>query len=191
MGMRKATFLAPLAIAATALPAVWGVSASATGTSTGAIIHLYQVDDKISDTSGPVTLTGAVGAYGTDTQGLIVEGTETNVLTFPDLGPHGSSLALDLTTFGTQESMSVNPSTCSFTTVITGSIPIIAASPDDTGIFTAASGTFQVTGTFAGVVPRQPGSCDFSQAGNTQTGLFFVDATGSIFGIRGGSTGNG
>jgi hypothetical protein len=182
MVSRRGTFLAPLAIAAAALPGLWVGSrgwASATGTSTGGDVRLYQVDDKISDTSGPVTLTGAVGDYGYDQQGLNVGGTETNVLTFPD-----GKLALNLSTFGTQEKTRENPSTCSFTTVLTGLIPIIAGSPDDTGIYKHARGTFQVAATFAGVVPGQAGSCDFSQWDNTDTGLFYVEATGVIFGIQ-------
>jgi hypothetical protein len=183
MVKRKAAFLVPLAIAAAALPAVWMGAASAAGTSTVGVVHLYQVNDKISDNSGPVTLTGAAGDYGKDyqdLQDLTVGLTEFNLLTFPD-----GSFALDLSTFGTQAKMSVDPSTCSFTQVVTGSIPIIAGSKKyDTGIYSHVSGTFQVKAIFAGTVPRSNGGpCDFSQADNTPYGLDFVTGTGTISGL--------
>lgn len=52
MGKRKAIFLAPLAIAAAALPAIWGASASATGASNGGAVTLYQVDTIVSPLGG-------------------------------------------------------------------------------------------------------------------------------------------
>jgi hypothetical protein len=182
MVKRKAIVLAPLAMAAVALPTVWIGAASATGTSNSGVVHLYQVNDKISDTVGPVTLTGAIGDYGTDVQGA--GGPEINVLYFPNAQNPTASFAVDLSNFGRgHRPLSVNETNCSFTSLVSGRVPIVPNSPFDTGAYKQVSGTFQVNATFAGVVPGQPGACDFSLADNTPTGLDFIEATGNISGI--------
>jgi hypothetical protein len=193
MAKRRTIFLAALAAAAAALPAVWMGSASATGAPTAGVVHLYQVNDSIGASNGTVTLTGAIGDYGCDMQGA--GGGDINVLYFPSCpgDPGGEtpqrSFALDLTNFGRgNRPLSLNETNCSFTSVLIGSVPIVPNSPTltvDTGAYKNISGIFQVKATFAGVVPGQPGLCDFSQAGYTDTGLYFAEATGVISGLRG------
>ena len=52
MRKRNATFLAPVAIMTVALLAVWAAAASATGTRTGGVAHLYEADNSIAGTTG-------------------------------------------------------------------------------------------------------------------------------------------
>jgi hypothetical protein len=177
MVQRKATFPAPLAVAAAALPAVWVGSALATGTPTGGVVHRYQV----SDTAEPVGLTGAAGVYRTDNQDP-QQPCEINVVELRQ-----GDLALDLSSFRRgNRPLSVNETHCSSTSVVTGSVPIVPNSPLDTGAYKNVSGTFQAKATFAGVVTRlSDGTCDSDQTGNTSRGPDLIEATGVVSGSRG------
>jgi hypothetical protein len=190
MVKRKATFLAPLALAAAALPGIWVGSASATGTSNGGVVHLYQVDttlgsqlpSTVSQTDA-VTLTGALADYGFDYEAT--GSSNINVLALQQ-----GAIALDLTDFGsgTQPSPIENPSNCSFTNVIVGPVYIrqdelkTSQHPRPPGIYKDLHGTFYVKAIFAGVAPRNSDrSCNFSQMDSTSTGLDFAKATGDVF----------
>lgn len=185
MGKRKAIFLAPLAIAAAALPAIWGASASATGASNGGAVTLYQVDTIVSPLGGTpaqlktdrVTLTGALADYGVDSEAN--SGSNINTFSFPPGSHPTRSFQLDLTNFGTQGPETIYPN-CSFTNVLTGrDLQIVSGS--GTGIYTGISGSFDVTATYVGVVPRLPdGTCDASQVGSSPTALDFATATGNV-----------
>jgi hypothetical protein len=195
MVKRKAIFFVPLAIAA-ALPGTWAVSAAATGTSNGGSVTLYQVDTTLSPQgstpaqleSDSVTLTGALADYGVDSEA--VNGTNFNVLELQN-----GDIAIDLSEFGsgTQPTPSENPSNCSYTQVTVGPVFIVQNElrklatplhPFSPGMYRNLQGTFNVTATFAGVVPRinvaGTNQCDFSQMGNTPTGLDFVNATADV-----------
>lgn len=183
-------FLAPLAFAAAALPGIWAGSASATGTSTGGVVHLYQVDTALNGQpyrvtrTDSVTLTGALADYGVD-----YEATGASTINVLDL--QKGAIALDLSKFGTgtQPSPVENPSNCSFTNVVVGPVRIVqnelATSPHPfpPGIYGKLHGTFYVRATFAGVVPGAPNNCNFGRIGDTPTGLDFVEATGVVSGL--------
>jgi hypothetical protein len=180
---RKAIFLAPLAAAAIALPGIWAASASATGTAHGGLVHLYQVDTTISSQGGSpgqlasdsLILTGALHDYGVDSEAP--PDSNINTFSFPPTNPT-RSFQLDLTNFGTVQSQTVYPN-CSFTQVVTGNdLQIVPGS--GTGIYTGISGQFDVTATFAGVLPSLGQGCDVSQIGDTPTGLDFVEGTGIV-----------
>lgn len=175
---RNAAFLAPLAIATAALPAIWIGSASAAGTLSGGIVHLYQVDDNTSGHTGQVTITGALADYGLDNEGTTdTASSELNTLAFPD-----GTFEVDLTNFGSGPTqLHVNDANCSYEMVTTGRVPIVPGK--GTGIYTGIRGTFGVTATFAGVLPPLTGAngpCDTSQVGATPRGLDIIEATGNI-----------
>jgi hypothetical protein len=187
MEKRKAMFLAPLAIAAAALPAIWMGPASATTTSSGGVVHLYQVDTALNGQPGrarqtdSVTLTGALADYGVDYEAA--GGGNINVF---DL--QKGAIAVDLSKWGrgSQPSPIENPSNCSFSNVVVGPVRIVqnelatSAHPFPPGAYRNLHGTFYVKAVFAGVVSGTPYNCNFSQTGNTPTGLDFVEATGIV-----------
>jgi hypothetical protein len=184
MVKRKATFLAPLAIAAAVLPGVWVGAASAAGTPSRGLVRLYQVDNTLTGHSGTVTLTGAIGDFGVD---LEASGSvEINVLALQK-----GAIALDLSNFGSgsQPPPIENPNNCSYTSVVLGTVPIVqgelatSPNPRPPGIYANLSGTFYVKATFAGVVPRVNNTCDFSQETSTATGLDFIEAAGVVSGL--------
>jgi hypothetical protein len=175
---RKASFLALLAMAAAALPAIWMGPASATGTSNGGVVHFTQVDNTLSGHTGQVTLTGALADYGQDNEaggsGNI------NVFTFPPGKFFSRSFAVDTSKFGSGgPQLTVYPN-CSFTQVLSGqNLPIVAGS--GTGIYTGIKGSLDVTAIYSGVVGRLPdGKCDVRQVGGTPRGLLFATGTGNI-----------
>jgi hypothetical protein len=179
---RKAIFLAPLALAAAALPAIWMGPASATGTGTSGIVHIYQVDNTEASAVGTVTLTGAIGDFGTDQEGTGPNGTNLLLLS-------QGEIALDLSKFGAaQQPLTENESNCSYTSVVGGTISIVPnlLPAKRAGAYRTISGSFQVRATFAGVVPRVPdsSSCDFSQMNSQVTGLDFAKGTGVISGLQ-------
>jgi hypothetical protein len=183
MVKRKAMFLAPLAIAAMALPGIWAASASASGTAHGGLVHLYQVDTTTGPQGGTqpqldsdsVTLTGAVADYGVDSEAP--PGSNINTFSFPADNPP-SSFQIDITNFGTVVSQTVYPN-CSYTQVVTGhDLQIVPGT--STGIYAGISGHFDVIATFAGKVNSLPNGCDVSQIGNTPAGLDFVEGTGVV-----------
>jgi hypothetical protein len=184
MRKRKAIVLAPLAIAAAALPAVWMGSASATGTGNRGLVHIYQVDNTEASTTGTVTLTGAIGDFGTDHEGTGPNGT--NLLKLSK-----GNIDLDLSKFGkAKRPLTKNPSNCSYTSVVVGTVTIVPNSATltvDTGAYKNVNGSFQVKATFAGVVPRVPdgSACDFSQENSQKTGLDFVSGKGALSGLQG------
>lgn len=197
MVKRTALFFAPLAVAAAVLPGIWGASASATGTSNGGLVQLYQVDTIIGAQAGTpaqpasdsVTLTGALADYGVDYEAP--DNSNINVLVLQK-----GDIALDVSDFGVgknQPPPTENPNDCSFTSVLDGPVSIVqnelataphplSPNPYSPGIYANLTGSFYVKATFAGVVPRVNGACDFSQIGDTQTGLDFVEATGVVQG---------
>ncbi len=67
MVKRNAVFLAPLAVAAAALPAILVGPASATPPR-GGVVHLYQVDDFTTGNTGQVVMTGALADNGFDNE---------------------------------------------------------------------------------------------------------------------------
>jgi hypothetical protein len=185
---RRAVFLAPLAIAAAALPGIWAASASAAGTSNGGLVHLYQVDTTTGPQAGSpaqvasdgVTLTGALADYGVDWE---APGTSNiNVLAL-----HNGDIALDISKWGVgnQPPPTEYPNNCSFTSVVVGPVRVVQNKLPfkyAPGMYANLHGTFYVKATFAGVVPPLNGGngCDFSQIGSTQRGLDFVEATGVV-----------
>ena len=184
MVKRKAIYLLPLAIAAAALPGTWMGSASASGTSGGGVVHIYQVDtalngqpNRVKQTDS-VTLTGALSDYGVD-----YEETGNSSINVLDLR-HGA-IALDLSKWGTgrQPSPMENSGNCSFTNVIVGPVTIAQDKlPTPTyspGIYARLRGTFYVKAIFAGVAPGTPDNCDFSKTSGTA--LDFVESTGIVY----------
>ncbi len=171
---RKAAFLAPLAIVAAALPGIWMGSASATRTSNGGAVTLFQVDTTLSGNTGQVVMTGALAGYGTDTEGT-GEGGNINVFTFGDGG-----FSVDITNFGISGNhLDVKPN-CSFTNVVYGvNLPVVAGS--GTGIYAGISGSFDATATYAGVIPplSHGKGCDLSQLDSTPT-IDWITGNGSV-----------
>jgi hypothetical protein len=187
MVKRRTIFLAPLAVAAAALPAVWVESASATGTGTGGLVHIYQVDNNEigPPTTGTVVLTGAIGDFGDDQEGTGPGGINVLQLSQGDIG-------LDLSNFGrAHRPHTVNDSNCSYTSVVVGTVSIVPnppspAPPVDTGAYRNISGSFQVKATFAGVVSRNlDNSCNFNEVNSQSTQLDFAEGTGVLSGLPG------
>ena len=69
MHKRNTKFVVPLALVSAALLAVSTGLASASGTSRGDWVHLYEADTALAGNLGTVVLTGAITDYGTDCQG--------------------------------------------------------------------------------------------------------------------------
>jgi hypothetical protein len=180
---RKAIFLAPLALTAAALPPIWMGSASATGTGSRGLVHIYQVDNTEQTTMpmpGTVVLTGAIGDSGIDSEGTGPDGTNILYLSQGDI-------ELDLSNFGrATPPLTENDSNCSYTSDVIGTVsivPIVTTGTLNPGEYKNLTGSFQVKATFAGVVPRADSGCEFSKVNTQSTQLDFAEGTGVLSGL--------
>jgi hypothetical protein len=145
--MRKRTtkLLTPLAVASAAVLAVSGGLASADGPSTGGEVHLYEADTALDGNLGTDILTGAITDHGTDHQGVAGGGNYNKLVL--------SRGSFEINTVNLPPTFPpLNPTTCSSDGTTTVPVPIVDGS--GTGAYHGISGTFQITVTFASILPR-------------------------------------
>jgi hypothetical protein len=174
MVKRNAVFLAPLAVAVAALPAILVGPASATLAPSGGLVHLYQVDDFNTGNTGQVVMTGAIADHGVDNEGPVSPAL--NVISLSK-----GTFEVDLTNFGTGKvPVHVNDTNCSYEAVVTGKVPIVPGS--GTGAYTGINGTFNVNATYVGILPPLTGAngpCDTSQWGSPPS-LDFIEGSAVV-----------
>ena len=145
MGKGKAKLLAPLALISAAALAVSGGLASADGPSTGGEVHVYEADTALDGNLGTDILTGAINDHGTDHQGVGGGGN------YNKLVLSKGSFEIDAVNLP-PNFPPLNPTTCSSDGTTTVPVPIVDGS--GTGAYHGISGTFQITVTFASILPR-------------------------------------
>jgi hypothetical protein len=170
MQKRKATVLALLVIAGTALFAVWGGPGLAAGKPTEGVVNVYEADTSLAGNLGTVVLTGAITDQGTDHQGVPQDGVNQLVLS-------NGSFSVNVNDLGNQlSSLPVDPNTCSFSGSVTAPITIVAGS--GRGAYKGIKGTIETTGTEAGIWPRDAnGQCNTSVQ---PTGILLVQGSGNV-----------
>jgi hypothetical protein len=158
MRIRRATLLAPLAVASAAVLAVSGGLASADGASTGGEVHVYEADTALAGTYGTVVLTGAITDSGTDCQSCGGDGI--NVLQLSK-----GTFAINVNDLGSKlATLPVNPATCSSDGAAAAPVQIVPNSSYDTGAYKDIHGTFYIWVATAAIYPRQDGQCNATAA---------------------------
>jgi hypothetical protein len=142
---QKANLLTPLAVVSAAVLAASGGLASADGASTGGAVHIYEADTALDGNLGTVILTGAITDHGIDHQGVAGGGNYNKLVL--SKGSFEINLANLPPNFPP-----LNPTTCSSDGTTTAPIPIVNGS--GTGAYKGISGTFEITVTFASILPR-------------------------------------
>jgi hypothetical protein len=159
MRIRKATLLAPLAVASAAVLAVSGGLASANGSSTGGEVHIYEADPALAGNLGTVVLTGAITDSGTDCQSCGGQD-GINVLQLSK-----GTFAIDVNDVGSKlAALPVNPATCSSDGSAAAPIQIVPNSKYDTGAYTTIHGSFYTWVATAAIYPRRSGQCNAAAA---------------------------
>jgi hypothetical protein len=145
MQKRNAKLLAPLAVLSAAALAVSGGLASANGQPTAGEVHIYEADTALDGNLGTDIVTGAITDHGIDQQG-VADGGIYNRLVL-------SKGSFEISTVNLRANFPpVNPTTCSSDGTETVAVPIVGGS--GTGAYKGISGTFQITVTFASILPR-------------------------------------
>jgi hypothetical protein len=177
MQKRSAKFVVPLAIASAAVLAVSTGLASASGTSRGGTVRIYEADTNLAGNQGTVVLTGAITDHGTDCQGCDPINAGYNVL---QLSP-GNSFEIDVSKVGNKLGnlpvVPVDQTTCSSDGTVAGPVPIVPGS--GTGVYQGITGTFDVQVSAAYVVPRaSDGTCETNAT--QYPGIMIVKGSGTV-----------
>lgn len=153
MQQRNVRFVVPLAMVSAAVLAISTGLASASGTSTGGEVHVYEADTNDAGNLGTVVLTGAITDTGIDNQGAGRNGTNLLVLS-------KGSFSVDISTIGNSlHNLPVDQTTCSSDGTVAGPITIVPGS--GTGAYKRISGTLEADASEAFILPRlQNGECD-------------------------------
>ena len=171
MHKRSAKFIPPLAILSAAALAVSTGLASASGTSGGRLIHVYEADTSLAGNLGTVVLTGAITDHGTDCQGC----DRTNGFNVLELSK--GSFEIDVSKVGNKlGNLPVDPTTCASDGTVAGPIPIVPGS--GTGAYQGISGALKVRVSAAYVLPRAHGVCHTSA--KHYRGIMIVKGSGTI-----------
>jgi len=145
MRNRKAKLVPSLAVVSAAVLAVSGSLASADGSSTAGEIHIYEADTAFDGNLGTDILTGAITDHGTDHQGVAGGGIYNRLVL--------SRGSFEISTVNLPPNFPpLNPTTCSSDGTTTVPVPIVDGSGK--GAYHGISGTFQITVTFASILPR-------------------------------------
>ncbi len=145
MRNRKVKKLAPVALISAAALAVSGGLASADGPSTAGEVHVYEADTALDGNLGTDILTGAITDHGTDHQGVAGGGNYNKLVL--------SKGSFEINTVNLPPNFPpLNPTTCSSDGTTTVPVPIVDGS--GTGAYKGISGTFQITVSFASILPR-------------------------------------
>jgi hypothetical protein len=167
---RNAKFVAPLAMVSGAVLAISTGLASASGTSTGGEVHVYEADTNDADNLGTVVLTGAITDTGIDKQGAGRNGSNLLVLS-------KGTFSVDVSQVGNQlHNLPVDRTTCSSDGTVAGPIPIVPGS--GTGAYQGISGTLKADVSEAFILPRHNGECDTNAT--QYPGVLIVRGSGSV-----------
>ncbi|MGO9496248.1 MAG: hypothetical protein ACLQA5_05980 [Solirubrobacteraceae bacterium] len=150
----KAKLVAALAAvsAVVAVLAASGALASADGSSTANEVHIYEADTALDGNVGHDILTGAITDHGIDHQGVADDGIYNRLML--------SKGSFDISTVNLLANFPpLDPTTCSSDGTETVAVPVVDGT--GTGAYQGISGTFQITVTFASILPRLPnGLCN-------------------------------
>jgi hypothetical protein len=148
---------------------LFGGLASAAGTQAGGAIHVFEVSNSPTNPIATDVITGAITDHGIDHEGA--NGINTIALS-------KGSFKVDTTRIG-GGAPAVDGKTCSFTASFRGPAKIVKNSGK--GAYKGISGTFSVSITEAGILPRlKNGKCNESQNANPVAAVSFVKANGTV-----------
>jgi hypothetical protein len=145
MRNRKAKLVPSLAVVGAAVLAVSGGLASADGSTTGGEVHVYEADTALDGPLGTDVLTGAITDHGTDHQGVADDGIYNRLVL--SKGSFEISTVNLLANFPPLDS-----TTCASDGTETVAAPIVEGT--GTRAYRGIRGTFQITVTFASILPR-------------------------------------
>lgn len=169
----NALFLAPLAVFGATLLVISGGLASAAGKSTGGVVHVFEVVPSLSSTFANDVLTGAITDHGKDYEGVAGHGTINKIALSK------GSFEISIASLVSKPPPPVDPKTCSFAHSITASTPIVRGTGK--GAYASIKGTFKVTVTEAGILPRlKSGACNESQSATPVAGVSWVEGIGTV-----------
>jgi hypothetical protein len=173
MQKRNAAFLAPLAAVGVTLLVVTAGLASAAGKQAGGVVHIYEVSPSLSGSVATDILTGAITDHGVDHEGAPV-GKTTNKLVLTK-----GSFEVSVARLVSQPPPPVDPKTCSFAFSVTEPTPIVKGK--GTGAYSGMSGTFKVTVTEAGILPKlKSGKCNEGPTATPVAGVVSVKGSGTV-----------
>jgi uncharacterized membrane protein len=171
-------------LGAVAVATIGGVSAAgASSTQKGGKINVWVDASGTSDTTSPITITGAIGDYGlttsinkngtTDPEGNYVK------IVLKKGSFEVNSTTLNKTTNSAPPEM-YNSSNCSFVGGGTGPVTLL----DGSGAYKGITGTLTITETFVGILPRitsgkNKGQCNMANNVNPLKGSTWGSITGS------------
>jgi hypothetical protein len=144
--------------------------ASASGTSTGGKVHVYEADTNDAGNLGTIVLTGAITDTGIDNQGDGPKGSNLIVLS-------KGTFAIDVSKVGNKlVNLHVDQTTCSSDGTVAGRIPIVPGS--GTGAYQGITGTLEVDASEAFILPRVNGACDTNAT--QYPGVLIVKGSGTV-----------
>lgn len=165
--------LAPLAVFAVALPLIPGGSAAAAGKPAGGVVHIYEAVPSLSSSFADDVLTGAITDHGKDYEGVAGNGTINKFVLSK------GSFEVSIANLVSQPAPRVDAKTCSFTSTVTASIPIVRGSGK--GAYAGITGTIKFTITEAGILPKlKSGSCNESQSATPVAGVSWAKGSGTV-----------
>jgi hypothetical protein len=145
MRRRKATLLAPVALIGAAAVAVSGGLATADEAPTGGEVHIYEADTALAGPVGHDILTGAITDHGIDHQGVAGGGNYNKLVL--------SKGSFEISAVNLRPNFPpLNTMTCSSDGTETVAVPIVDGS--GRGAYHGITGTFEITVTFASILPR-------------------------------------
>jgi hypothetical protein len=170
MQTRNAKFIALLAMVSAAVLAVSTSLASASKTTPGGGIRVYEADTNDAGNLGTVILTGAITDHGTDHQGAGPNGSNLLVLS-------KGSFAVDVSKLGSKlHNLRVDPTTCSADGTIAGPIPIVPGS--GRRAYHGIRGKLHVEASEASILPKKHGQCNMNPA--SFPGVLIVRGSGTV-----------
>ena len=100
------------------------------------------------------------------------------ILPFSTFTPVKGSFEISIANLASKPPPPVDPKTCSFANSITASVPIVRGT--GSGAYAHIKGTFKVTVTEAGILPRlKSGTCNESQSA-TPVGVSWAGGIGTV-----------
>ena len=170
MQTRNGKFIASLAIMGATVLGVSAGLASASGTTPGGEVHVYEADTNDAGNLGTVLLTGAMTDHGTDHQNAGPNGSNLFVLS-------KGSFAVDISKVGNQlHNLPFDTTTCSSDGTVGGQVTIVQGS--GTGAYAGITGTLAATATEAFILPRAHGQCHMNA--KHYFGVLTAKATGTV-----------
>jgi hypothetical protein len=167
-----AMILTPLAVLAVPQVHLSGAAAAA-GKRAGGVIHVYEVVPSLTSSSAEDIITGAITDYGKDHEGVGGNGALNKFVLAK------GSFVVNVAKLADQPMPRVDPSTCSFTSRVTSSIPIVRGT--GTGSYRGISGTVKVTIIETGILRRTTsGRCDESPSATPVAGVSWTTGSGTV-----------